>query len=88
MASPLRTRIGRVSELLDIPRQRSDWSGLNSQLKALEPGQQLEVVTPTNLTVPSFRSTILTAGQRIHKGDWRLCTRTEGRKIHCFLAPR
>ena len=81
------TRIGRLSDLAQT-RRRADWSGLNQKLKSLQPGEDLIVQCPPDKTLAAFRSTILTNGRRFHRGEWALATRTEGRKLHCFLAPR
>jgi hypothetical protein len=77
---------GHVSELIGLPH-RADRSELNAKLRALEPGDRIAIETPAGMTVAAFRSTILTAGRRMSFGDWKLSTRSQGRKIHCFLAP-
>ncbi len=83
----LRTKTGRLSDLVNS-NHRADWSNLNVKLKALQPGELLTVTCPAQVTIPSFRSIILTTGRRLHSGEWRLSTKTEKRKIHCFLSPR
>lgn len=82
----LRYEVGHISDLVGT-KQRADWSALNKKIKDIEPGSTLVVTCPLGLSISRFRSTILTAGARIHKGDWKLCTRASGRKISCFLAP-
>lgn len=81
------TKTGRLSDLADA-RHRADWSAFTKQLKDLEPGDRVCFECPARISVPAFRSTILTVGNRIHAGDWRVSTRTYGRKVHCFLALR
>ena len=80
-------KISRLSDLTDLGH-RADWSKLTDRLQKLDPGAVITETCPTWIAVKSFRSTILTIGNRVHTGDWRLSTRTYGRKIHCFLAPR
>jgi hypothetical protein len=81
-----RIESGHVSELVGLPH-RHDRSELNAKLRALEPGDRIAIETPREMTVAAFRSTILTAGRRMQFGDWKLSTRSQGRKIHCFLVP-
>jgi hypothetical protein len=86
----VRTENRHLSDLLELPlRSRSDWSEVRGKLKRLDPGGVLTVICPKDRNVPDVRSILLTAGARIFpNGDWKMATRTEGRKIHCFLAPR
>ena len=85
----VRSSTGRLSDLVASPRKgRADWSKTTDKLRTLEPGHVLNLELPRNVSMPRFRSTILTAGRRIHTGDWALTTRTEGHVLHCFLAPR
>ena len=90
MPPKIRTKTGHVSDLAEmIPRSRSDWSEVRGKLRDLDPGGMLTVICPRERKVTDVRSILLTAGARIFpKGEWKLITRTEGRKIHCFLAPR
>jgi len=78
---------GRLSELAER-KQRADWSKVNQQIRALQPGELLKLSCPSSISMASFRSTVLTAGKRIHRNEWGLSTRTEGKKLLCFLAPR
>ena len=82
----LRVRDGRLSDLAQAGH-RADWSGLNDKLKAIEPGEVVSVECPKGVSLPAFRSTILTNGKRFHRGEWSLTTRKEGNVLHCFLAP-
>ena len=84
---PFKIETGHVSELFGMAH-RTDRSELNAKLRALEPGDRIAVETPSGTTVAAFRSTILTAAKRMQFGEWRLSTRSQGRKIHCFLVPR
>jgi hypothetical protein len=84
----LETRVGRLSELAEAGH-RADWSALNARLKALQPGEVFIVTCPPGMKIPAFRSTLLTNGKRFHKAsDWVFRTRTEGTRIHCYLAPK
>lgn len=83
----VQTIAGRTSDLADL-KMRSDWSELNAKLKVIEPGEVETVMCPLGISLSHLRSTILTNGRRFHKGDWRFTTRTEYRKIHCFLCLR
>lgn len=78
---------GHVSELVGL-NHRADRSELNAKLRSLEPGGRIAIETPKDMTLSAFRSTILTASRRMDFGDWRLSTRSEGRKLHCFLSPK
>lgn len=80
----IRTKTGPVSDLVDI-RKRRDWSYVNRQLRALEPGKRVSVTCPFGVTVKALRSTLLTNGKRFHVGDWAMITKTEGNTVHCFL---
>ena len=83
----MQTKTGHVSDLL-TSRQRRDWSELNSKIRAIEPGGLLIAECPSGFSISQFRSTVMTQGRRIHKGEWRLMVRTEGRKLNLFLGPR
>lgn len=84
MVTP-RTRTGKLSDL--VPQgSEINWSAIRTKIKAMEPGDVLIVSCPPGFPMPQFRSTILVNGGRIHKGEWRLSTRTKGRSLHCFLA--
>ena len=83
------TRIGHISDLAGRS-QRADWSELNAKIRTLEPGGLLTIECPPGFSIGKFRSTVLTNGRRIHVGklpDWKISTRTDGRKLHVFLSP-
>lgn len=86
----LRTKTGRLSDVLedDTAKQRADWSYLKKDLAALEPGDALTVNCPLSIAVAALQSTILTIGNRVHKGEWAVSTRRDGKKIKCFLVPK
>ncbi len=83
----LQMRAGHLSDLVQATH-REDWSAMNVQLKAIQPGEVLAITCPNHLTVSAFRSRILTNGRRFHLNtNWTLATRTSGRTISCFLRP-
>lgn len=79
--------MGRISDLANM-RPRANWSPINARLKALQPGEVLNIPCPSGMKMGSFRSTILTNGNRYHRLEWCISTRTEGNILHCFLSPR
>ena len=80
-----KTSIGRLSDLAEKIKPRVDWSGLVSDLKALNPGEVLSVRCPHGVTMSQLRSTILTYGHRIHNGDYSVSTRSYKNVVHVFL---
>ena len=81
------SKTGRLSDLASV-KPRADWSGLRAEIAKLEPGGLVTFDCPPGLSLPRFRSVVLTAGNRIHDGAWKFGTRSAGRKLHCFLGPR
>lgn len=80
---------GRLSDIVDeLGGPRVDWSEVNQALKKLEPGDRLTLTCPEGINMGRFRSTVQTNASRIHKGDWKLRTKSSGELLHCFLIPR
>jgi hypothetical protein len=68
--------------------RKIDWSSVKEKIKVLEPGEVVIVICPAGKDFKSFRSAVIVSGGRLHKGEWKFATRTDGKKLHCFLAPR
>ncbi len=77
---------GVLSAVAEMP-QRKDWSVTRKKLEALEPGDVVIFTCPPGISMPAFRSTIITMGRRLSFEGLKICTRTRRRDLHCFLGP-
>ena len=78
---------GSISDVAKRAR-KGNWSDLRQRIAALEPGDVVNVDCSVE-EIPRMLSTILTIGKRLRgDGEWVVTTRTEGRRINVFLAPR
>jgi len=77
-----------MSRLSDILERRRSWALVNQALRELEPGDVRVFECPPGISIAAFRSHVLTIGNRYHKAEWRVSTRTERNLVHAFLSPR